>query len=1002
MAVANIDTSAEVDIWIAKGTYTPIDGIASLPADRSDTSFTFYRGNGVGKALKIYGGFAGSETSIAARDTNHTTYLDGKISGHANSYHVITIAGLSLNADSVILDCLTIRNGTATYDGGASRLYNGITVYRNWGGGIVLAYNNSAKLIINNCKIRSNTMNGGYGAGLYIVQSSPIISNCYFDSNINTGYSGGAIFMQNSSTLIINSKFTANAVNAASSGPQRGGAIANLNSQLKIENCIFIGNSIRSKGVNEETYGGAIYNEGRSDTSLPAPEINNCSFISNSSVNLDGNAYGAGIYNLYYSTVITNCIFTGNLVYSSASFSGYGSCGGGVFNLYSSPVITNCVFTSNISRCYNGTASASAAGGAIYNYYSPQTITNCTFTSDSADVRADVSDFSNSTGGAVFNTESAVTFDKCIFNSNVANRDTAGIGIGMGGSYGGGVYNTASFYAIHFHNCTFKNNSALNGGGAIGADNCNEIIGPGNVFSNNKAMSGGAIWQESSLDNCNGNIFVGNRSMLGGGAIRTSAYPDTLFNNVFINNKDSSTGGGALELYGGPQYLVNNTFYADSAIAGGLGGAIQFVNAANGSVVVNNIFYKNYGASTTNDTSLWPGMTDTFANNTYSGTDPKFVNEADLKGSDSIWGTHDDGLELQACSPARNNGSNAFVVGSEITDITGAARIESSTVDIGAYETTPIPEAKGPRDICIGYTILLSDSIKGGAWMSKDTSIATIDSTGLVKSVAIGSDTILYIVKGSCSTDTLYTLIRVNSTSTIGPITGITTVCPGATITLSDSITGGSWTATNGNATVHDGIVAAIKSGIDTITYTNGCHAASTSTVITILSSPDAGIITGLDTLCVGKTTLFTDTVAGGKWSSSNKFASVLSAGLVAGNSSGKDTIIYTVTGTTCKSEATKSIYIMDCRTLVKNVSSANAKMDIYPNPNRGTFTINIASEKDENIRVSITDITGKKVNDFNIATNKPATIKLNQPAGLYFLSANTKDGRYNAKIIVE
>ena len=48
LAVAQGSSASEVDIWVAAGTYTPIDGIATLPADHRDTSFAFYRGNGIG------------------------------------------------------------------------------------------------------------------------------------------------------------------------------------------------------------------------------------------------------------------------------------------------------------------------------------------------------------------------------------------------------------------------------------------------------------------------------------------------------------------------------------------------------------------------------------------------------------------------------------------------------------------------------------------------------------------------------------------------------------------------------------------------------------------------------------------------------------------------------------------------------------------------------------------------------------------------------------------
>jgi hypothetical protein len=71
VAAAQASTAPTESIWVTQGIYSPIEGLSSLPSDHSDTSFTFYRGKGVSKSLKVYGGFIGTETSVAARDTLH-------------------------------------------------------------------------------------------------------------------------------------------------------------------------------------------------------------------------------------------------------------------------------------------------------------------------------------------------------------------------------------------------------------------------------------------------------------------------------------------------------------------------------------------------------------------------------------------------------------------------------------------------------------------------------------------------------------------------------------------------------------------------------------------------------------------------------------------------------------------------------------------------------------------------------------------------------------------
>jgi len=68
------------------------------------------------------------------------------------------------------------------------------------------------------------------------------------------------------------------------------------------------------------------------------------------------------------------------------------------------------------------------------------------------------------------------------------------------------------------------------------------------------------------------------------------------------------------------------------------------------------------------------------------GIYPAFADSANAKGPDNTWGTADDGLALTNSSYAINNGSNDSIPANITTDITGAPRINSGVVDIGAYE----------------------------------------------------------------------------------------------------------------------------------------------------------------------------------------------------------------------------------------------------------------------------------------------------------------------------
>ena len=45
--------------------------------------------------------------------------------------------------------------------------------------------------------------------------------------------------------------------------------------------------------------------------------------------------------------------------------------------------------------------------------------------------------------------------------------------------------------------------------------------------------------------------------------------------------------------------------------------------------------------------------------------------------------------------------------------------------------------------------------------------------------------------------------------------------------------------------------------------------------------------------------------------------------------------------------------------------------------------------------------MVGDKVKEFTVATNTTVPVKLSTPAGVYFISAITGEGMYNAKVVV-
>lgn len=219
----------------------------------------------------------------------------------------------------------------------------------------------------------------------------------------------------------------------------------------------------------------------------------------------------------------------------------------------------------------------------------------------------------------------------------------------------------------------------------------------------------------------------------------------------------------------------------------------------------------------------------------------------------------------------------------------------------------------GGRALCLGDTQLLASSVVGGYWLSADTSIASVSALGLVRAVATGTDTIVYVITNSCGSDTALVSLPIQAPLSAA-ITGGSVVCVGDTLVLSGTPVGGSWLATSPSvATVTTaGVVRGLLAGADTILYTisNACGADTAYRTVTVNARLVAGTITGYDSVCMGSTIRLTTTGdRGGRWTSSSSFfASVDTGGNVRGNLRGSATISYTASNSCGSSVATHKV----------------------------------------------------------------------------------------------
>jgi hypothetical protein len=298
---------SNVDVWVAKGTYYPTKDHTGNPSPTKNRDKNFH----LGTNMKIYGGFAGGEAQLFARDAaTNVTILSGDFDDNddiASSGSTLTITNNAENAYHVLitanLTAATVIDGFIV-KGGNANASSAITY-------------------------KSESFSRIYGGGIINIASSPTITNSTFTNNY-ANYDGGGIYNDNSSPTITNSTFTNNKASNLGSG------MYNDNSSPTITNSTFTSNYA--------FHGGGIYNDNSSPT------------ITNSTFSENYVASGGGIYNDNSSPTITNSTFTNNKANSG---------GGGMDNSNSSPTITNSIFWNNVRNGNNSIAGADISNSGI-------------------------------------------------------------------------------------------------------------------------------------------------------------------------------------------------------------------------------------------------------------------------------------------------------------------------------------------------------------------------------------------------------------------------------------------------------------------------------------------------------------------------------------------------------------------------------------------------------------------------------------------------------------
>lgn len=242
---ASFTAANPLKIFVAGGTYKPLYSIV-------DEAFGMEGGSNnaflLVKNVELYGGFAGTEASIAQRDLSiayNKTILSGDFSdddmvtGNSqdlsianmfeNALHVVVASGESSNG---VIDGFTIVGGGGELTGLDYELVNGNQVATRSGSAI---YIESSSPQIRNMVIAGNKSEI-HGAGIYAKNSSAAITNTLLFKNLSVS-SGAAIFNDEHANVYYTNLTITN--NRAITG----GVISNNHASPRIRNSIVQGNN---------------------------------------------------------------------------------------------------------------------------------------------------------------------------------------------------------------------------------------------------------------------------------------------------------------------------------------------------------------------------------------------------------------------------------------------------------------------------------------------------------------------------------------------------------------------------------------------------------------------------------------------------------------------------------------------------------------------------------------------------------------------------------------
>lgn len=188
-------------------------------------------------------------------------------------------------------------------------------------------------------------------------------------------------------------------------------------------------------------------------------------------------------------------------------------------------------------------------------------------------------------------------------------------------------------------------------------------------------------------------------------------------------------------------------------------------------------------------------------------------------------------------SSATYSGSDEFKV-----QVSDGALMDTFTI----YVDNGVASIAGANTVCAEAGITLTNEFAGGAWTLSNAN-ASVSGTGVVTGNIAGTDVLYYTVVTACGEQTTQTTITINPVAVAGAISGVASICSGATTVFTNptAVGTGSWSVSNSHSSITTaGVLTGLSVGVDSVlfTATNSCGSAAASKLINVTHCSNAGV----------------------------------------------------------------------------------------------------------------------------------------------------------------